>query len=69
MTGEDETGILNITIDRWRYPTLKRKVWDVDLDNDIVLFRGHKKGFQARRAIYVTEMWILETGDEDAARS
>lgn len=65
MTGEDETDVLVITIDRWRWPKFKKEAWDLRLDEDVVLIRGLKKGFQARRAIYVTDWWILEMEDDE----
>lgn len=57
--GEDEDETLTVTWNRWEYPRLKKEVWDIRLDEDVVLIRGRKRGFQARRAIYVNEMWIL----------
>jgi DNA polymerase-3 subunit alpha len=62
MTGEDETDVVVITIDRWRYPEMKEQAWDITLDKDVVLVRGLKKSYQARRAIYVTDLWVLEVG-------
>lgn len=58
--GEDDDELLTITWDRWKYPKFKRAIWSVKLGQDVVLIRGVKKGYQARRAIYVTEMWVLD---------
>lgn len=58
--GEDDDEMLTVTWDRWRYPRFKRSIWSVKLESDVVLIRGIKKGYQARRAIYVQEMWVLD---------
>jgi DNA polymerase-3 subunit alpha len=66
MLGEDDTDTLSITVDRWRYPRMKEQVWEIAKDHDIVVVRGLKKGFQARKAIYVTHMWVIDPeSDED----
>ena len=63
MLGEDDTDLLTITVDRWRYNQFRQAIWSIG-ETDLVLIRGHKKGFQSRRAIYVTDMWVLATGEE-----
>lgn len=60
MLGEDETDTLSITVDRWKYNRFKERVWDIAPDHDVVLVRGLKKGFQSRKAIYVTQMWVID---------
>lgn len=65
MTGEDETDVVVVTVDRWAWPKWKELVWSINLDRDVVLVRGVKKGFQARRAIYVTHLWVIQVGDEE----
>jgi len=59
MWGNDGTDMLTVTVNRWRYPRLREQIWDIKLDQDIVLCMGYKPGIQSRRAIQVTEMWIL----------
>jgi len=63
MTCEDESELLVVTVDRFRYQELKEQIWEINLNNDILLVRGLKKSYQARRAIYVTEMWVLEASE------
>lgn len=58
--GEDDEELLTITWDRWRYPRHRRAIWDVKLNRDVVLIRGVKKGYQARRAVYVNQMWVID---------
>ncbi len=58
--GADEDELVSITWDRWKYPKSKRGIWDIKLDHDIVLVRGVKKGYQARRAIYVKDFWVID---------
>lgn len=60
MYGEDDTEPMVITADRWRYPQLKGDIWDIELNHDLLLVRGWKYGIQARRAIYIREMWVLQ---------
>lgn len=60
MTGEDDTDPLVVTIDRWRYGSMKEEAWNIKLGEDLVLVRGLKKRFQSRRAIYVTDLWVLD---------
>lgn len=56
---QDEDEALVVTWNRWVYPKWKRLIWDIKLDEDVILVRGKKRGFQSRRAIYVSDMWIL----------
>ena len=65
MHGEDDTDVLSITVDRYKYDRFKDRVWSIALDEDLVLIRGYKMGKQARRAIYVNQMWILREENED----
>lgn len=60
MYCEDDTDVVTVTVDRWKYPKFKDLIWDIVQDQDLVLFKGYKMGIQARRAIYVTDMWIIE---------
>lgn len=60
MYGEDDTEVITVTVDRWRYPSLRHEVWDLKLDHDVVLVKGWKYGIQARRAIYVRELWVID---------
>jgi len=60
MHGEDETELLGITIDRFRYRSFKQTVWGTDLEKDVVLIRGVKKGFVTNRMIHVTEFTVLD---------
>lgn len=64
MLGEDDTDILTITIDRWRYQRWKEMVWEITPEEDLVLVRGIKRKAQSRRAVYVTEMWVLSFEDD-----
>lgn len=59
MYGEDDTEQMSITVDRFKYRKFKRRVWGIELDQDLVLVRGVKKGYQSRRALYVWDMWVI----------
>jgi DNA polymerase-3 subunit alpha len=60
MTGEDETGDIHISINRFVYPQWKEDVWSIDLENDAVLIRGRKWHKISRRMIFVEYLWVLE---------
>lgn len=57
--GKDDEELVSITWDRWKYPRFKRAIWSIKKNHDLVLIKGVKRGFQARRAIYVSEMWVI----------
>ena len=59
LLGEDDTEPLTITVDRWRYKKFREVSWRIKLNQDLVLVRGIKRKDQARKAIYVTDMWII----------
>lgn len=66
MWGDDGTDILTITVNRWRYPAMREAIWQMRLGTDMVVISGYKPAYQSRRAIQVTDMWILnEDEDED----
>lgn len=58
--GADDTDVVTLVWDRWRYPEFKKRIFDIKLDHDLVVVEGKKKGFQARRAIYVKRMWVFD---------
>lgn len=60
MIGEDDTDLLTLTVDRWRYPEWKDTVWSIREGRDMILLTGVKKGFQARRAVYIENLWVLD---------
>jgi len=63
MYGEDDTDQMSITVDRWKYPKFRKRVWNIELDHDLVLVRGVKKGYQARKALYVHDLWVIDPDD------
>jgi len=65
MYGEDDTDVLVVTVQRYKYDRFKERVWSIALNEDLVLIRGYKMGIQARRAIYVTDMWVLPNIEEE----
>lgn len=64
MWAEDETDKMSITVNRFVYEKFKDRVWDVALDEDLILVRGIKYGIQANRALHVKDMWILRDPEE-----
>jgi DNA polymerase-3 subunit alpha len=60
MAGYDGTDLLSIRITRWKYPRFKKGLWDIKLNEDIVLVRGVKPSWRAAREVYVSDMWVLD---------
>lgn len=60
ITGEDDTGPLSITIQRWGglYERYKDAIWDLDPKRDLLLVKGYKRA-EYRRAIYATEIYVI----------
>lgn len=63
--GADEDELVTITWDRWKYPRMKDAIWGIRLDHDVVVVHGVKRGFQARRAIYVNKFWVLDPEEDE----
>ena len=65
ITGEDETGPLVITVHRFGgfYEKYKDMIWDMDPARDLLLVRGYKRA-EYRRAIYASELHVLNLGGE-----
>lgn len=63
ITGEDETGPLVITVHRYGglYEKFKDVIWSMSPDRDLLLVRGYKRA-EYRRAIYATELYVLNVG-------
>lgn len=60
LAGYDGTDLLSLRVDRWKYPSLKRLLWKVKLNEDVILVQGVKKGYRTAREIVVKRMWVLE---------
>lgn len=62
ITGEDETGPLTMTVHRFRglYEKNKDRIWEMDPKRDLLLVRGLKRR-EYRRALYVEQLWIINT--------
>jgi DNA polymerase-3 subunit alpha len=60
ITGEDETGPLVITVHRYGglYERFKDLIWDMDVKRDVLLVKGYKRS-EYRRAIYATDLWVI----------
>lgn len=63
ILGEDETGPLTITVHRYGglYEKFKDVIWGMAPDRDLLLVRGYKRA-EYRRAIYATELYVLNVG-------
>lgn len=63
ILGEDETGPLTITVQRWGglYEKYKDLIWSMAPDRDLLLVHGYKRA-EYRRAIYATDLHVLNVG-------
>jgi hypothetical protein len=64
ILGEDETGPLTITVHRYGglYERYKNLIWELDPKSHLLLVRGFKRR-EYRRAIYATELWVLDPNE------
>lgn len=62
---EDETDVITVSCNRWNYRKFKDLIWSIRENEDLVLFRGHKMASQSRRAIYISDMWVLDPDEEE----
>jgi hypothetical protein len=60
MVGHDESDQIGLRVDRWRYPRLRDKVWQIRPGKDLVLVRGVKPGWMPTRQITISELWIID---------
>jgi DNA polymerase-3 subunit alpha len=60
LAGWDGTDLLSLRINRWRYPKMKRKLWEIKNNADILLVRGVKLGWRTAREIQVSSITVLE---------
>lgn len=60
MWARDDHDFVTCTVNRWNYAKFKKAIWSIKLEKDVVMFEGIKRGNQARRAIDVRRMWILD---------
>lgn len=60
LTGEDETGPLVITVHRYNglYERFKDLIWEMDTKRDVLVVEGYKRN-EYRRAIYATDLWVI----------
>lgn len=60
MVGHDESDQIGMRVDRWRYPRLRDRVWQIRPGKDLVLVRGVKPGWMPTRQLTVSELWIID---------
>lgn len=65
MWCQDHEELVVVTVDRWKYPRFRKMIWGIDMKKDLIVVHGIKRGNQARRAIYVENMWVLTPEDEE----
>jgi hypothetical protein len=60
VAGYDGTDLLSLRVTRWKYPRLRKILWDIKLNDDVLLVRGTKPGWRTAREIYVNDLWVLQ---------
>lgn len=63
MHARDEHDVLNIQVDRFRYPALKGKIWDIKLSHDVVLVAGSKHPYMGGKNITAHQIWVFSPDD------
>ena len=60
IAGYDGTDLLSLRINRWKYPHMKKLLWKIKINEDVLLVRGVKPGWRSAREIQVNDMWVLQ---------
>jgi len=60
VAGYDGTDLLSLRVNRWKYPKLKKVLWKIQMDADILLVRGIKPGWRTAREIQVNDLWVID---------
>lgn len=60
VAGYDGTDLLSLRVTRWKYPKLKKALWNLKLNDDVLLVHGVKRGWRTAREIQVQRFWVLE---------
>ena len=60
MAGYDGEEIVSIRINRFRYPRFKRMIWNICLNEHLVLVRGVKPGYRSAREINASRIWVID---------
>jgi hypothetical protein len=60
LAGYDGTDLLSLRINRWKYPKMKKRLWKIEMNQDILVVRGLKKGWRTAREIQVNDIWVLD---------
>lgn len=60
LAGYDGTDLLSLRITRWKYPKLKKILWKIKMNEDVLVIRGVKRGWRSAREIQVSDIWVLD---------
>lgn len=64
LTCEDETDQLLLRIDRWKYPQMKKALFDFQRGKDLLLVQGIRPGYVTSRQINIKRMWVIDPSDD-----
>ena len=64
VVGEDQEDILQLRVDRFRYPVFKDALWGIKEDTDVIWVQGFKRGYRAARELVVVRMVVIELDPE-----
>jgi DNA polymerase-3 subunit alpha len=59
LAGYDGTDLLSLRITRWKYPKMKKLLWNLKLNEDVLVVQGVKPGWRTAREIYINKIWVL----------
>lgn len=61
---EDDEDILQLRVDRFKYPAMRDALWAIKEDTDVIWVQGFKRGYRSARELVVNRMVVIEL-DED----
>lgn len=61
LTCEDESDLMLMKIDRWKFPHFREQIFNFKLGEDILLVEGVKPKYRSAYGLNVKRLWVLET--------
>jgi hypothetical protein len=59
---DDSDKTVYLRFSRYKFPKFERGLWSIDLDHDVVLIKGTKRGGFGT-SIHVENMWVIDPDD------
>jgi DNA polymerase-3 subunit alpha len=64
LVAEDDEDILQLRVDRFKYPAMKEALWGIKEDTDVVWVQGFKRGYRNARELVVQRLVVIEIDPE-----